>query len=250
MSIRVYIVLFSLILLSGLAPDNSNKIPDYGGEIMDYDVSYGIFNIGKARISFIDDSLSCGSHIKAEAKSIGIVKLFKSINYSFECCMDTIKGLPVNTIMSLTDRRCSVYNETIFDHYSREDSSIIHSQTSGMQVVPKNIYDLLTAYYYFRKNYIQQSVETGRDVVIEIYIADMLWDLRIRYVGRETIKTRYGKMECLKYIPSTIAGSFFKNEDDMTIWFTDDARHIPIKLRLNLIVGSVNGDLVGYQKPN
>ena len=120
---------------------------------------------------------------------------------------------------------------------------------SGMHVVPKDIYDLLTAYFGFRKNYIPLSVKTSQDAVIKIYIADTLWDLRIRYTGRETIKTQYGKIECQKYIPSTVAGNFFKNEDDMTIWFTDDTNHIPVRLRLNLIVGSVTGDLVKYQKP-
>ena len=120
---------------------------------------------------------------------------------------------------------------------------------SGMHVVPKDIYDLLTAYFCFRKNYIPLSVKTRQDAVIKIYIADTIWDLRIRYAGRETIKTQFGKIECLKYIPSTVAGNFFKNEDDMTVWFTDDTNHIPVRLRLNLIVGSVTGDLVKYQKP-
>jgi len=249
MSLKAYIVFFSLILLSGLTPDQSIKVPDYSGEIMHYNVRYGILNIGKAIISFTDDSLGRGHHIKAEAKSVGIVRFFKSINYCFECCMDTITGLPINASMSLADRRCAVYNETVFDHHSREDSSIVYCQMSGMHVVPKNIYDLLTAYFYFRQNHIPITVKTGQDAVMKIYIADILWDLRLRYVGRETIKTKYGKIECLKFIPSTVAGNFFKNEDDMTVWFTDDAAHIPVRLRLNLIVGAVNGDLVEYQKP-
>lgn len=237
------------MLLSGISQEESYKIPDYSGEIMHYNVRYGLLNIGKATISFTDDSLGRGHHIKAEAKSVGIVRLFKSIDYCFECCMDTITGLPINARLSLADRRYTVYNETIFDHHTREDSSIVLSQMSGMHVVPKNIHDLLTAYFCFRQNYIPITVKTGQDAVIKIYIADILWDLRLRYVGRETIKTKYGKIECLKYIPSTVAGNFFKNEDDMTVWFTDDAHHIPIRLRLNLIVGCVNGDLVEYQKP-
>ena len=249
MNFKVCIIFLSLILISGHTPDECYKVPDYCGEIMQYNVSYGILNIGRATISFTDDSLGHGYHIKAEAKSTGIARFFKSIDYCFECCMDTITGLPINATMSLADRRCHVYNETIFDHHSREDSSIVYSQMSGMHVVPKDIFDLLTAYFCFRQNYIPLSVKTGQDAVIKIYITDIIWDLRIRYVGRETIKTQYGKIECLKYIPSTVAGNFFKNEDDMTIWFTDDANHIPVRLRLNLIVGSVNGDLVEYQKP-
>jgi hypothetical protein len=250
MNLKAYIIFFSLILLSGFAPEDRNKVPDYCGEIMNYNVRYGLLNVGKATISFTKDSLGRGHHIKAEARSVGIVRFFKSINYCFECCMDTITGLPIDASMSLADRRCRVCNKTVFDHRSREDSSIVYCQMSGMHVVPKNIYDLLTAYYCFRKNYIEQGVETGQDLVIEIYIADILWDLRMHYIGRETIKTKFGKIECLKYIPSTVAGNFFKNEDDMIIWFTDDSAHIPVRLRLDLIVGSVNGDLVEYQKPN
>jgi len=249
MNLKVYIIFLSLIFLSWLAPDECYKVPDYCGEIMQYNVSYGILNIGRATISFTDDSLGHGHRIKAEAKSIGIARFFKSINYCFECCMDTITGLPINANMSLADRRCLIYNETVFDHHSREDSSIVHSQISGIHIVPKNIYDLLTAYFCFRKNYIPLCVKSGQDAVIKIYIADILWDLRIRYDGKETINTEFGKIECLKYIPSTVAGNFFKNEDDMTIWFTDDTHHIPVRLRLNLIVGSITGDLVEYQKP-
>ncbi|MCD6598865.1 MAG: DUF3108 domain-containing protein [Bacteroidales bacterium] len=250
MNFKAYIIFLSLILLSGISQEESYKVPDYFGEVMHYNVRYGILNIGRATISFTDDSLGRGHHIKAEAKSVGIVRFFKSINYCFECCMDTITGLPINASMSLADRRCRVYNETTFDHHSREDSSIVYCQMSGMHVVPKNIYDLLTAYFYFRQNHIPITVKTGQDAVMKIYIADILWDLRLKYVGRETIKTMYGKIECLKFIPSTVAGNFFKNDDDMTVWFTDDTAHIPVRLRMNLIVGAVNGDLVEYQKPN
>jgi hypothetical protein len=250
MKLKAFMIFLSLLLLSGISQDKGFKIPDYCGEIMHYNVRYGLLNVGKATISFTNDSLGRGHHIKAEARSVGIVRFFKSINYCFECCMDTITGLPINASMSLADRRCRVYNETVFDHNLREDSSIVYCQMSGMHVVPKNIYDLLTAYYCFRKNHIPLSVKTGQDVVIKIYIADILWDLRLKYIGRETIKTKFGKIECLKYIPSTVAGNFFKNEDDMTVWFTDDKTHIPVRLRLNLIVGSINGDLVKYQKPN
>ena len=75
--------------------------------------------------------------------------------------MDTITGLPIYAIMDLADRRYHAYNYTVFDHHSREDSSIVLSNRTGRNIVPKNIYDILTAYFCFRENYIPQSVETG-----------------------------------------------------------------------------------------
>ena len=249
MIFKVYISFLSLILVSATIPDERYKVPDYGGEIMNYELRYGIFKIGKATVSFIDDSLGCGAHIKAEARSTGIARFIKNLNYCFESCMDTITGLPNNSIISLADGRHHVYNETVFDRYSREDSSIVHSQLSGLHVVPKNTYDLLTAYFCFRENHIPPCIISGQDAVTKIYIADILWDLRIRYIGMETIKTMYGKIECLKFNPSTVAGNYFKREDDMTIWFSDDESHKPVRARLNLILGGINIDLIEYQKP-
>ena len=69
MNFKVCIFFLSLILISGHAPDECYKVPDYCGEIMHYNVSYGILNIGRATISFTDDSLGHGHHIKAEAKA-------------------------------------------------------------------------------------------------------------------------------------------------------------------------------------
>jgi len=35
----------------------------------------------------------------------------------------------------------------------------------------------------------------------------------------------------------------------MTIWFTDDDVHIPVRIKLNLIVGSIHGNLIAYREP-
>ncbi len=244
----LYLFLF-LIFYSGRFPEESIKVPNYGGEIIQYNIQYGLFNVGEATISFMNDSIGCGNHLKALARSKGIARIFKSVNYCFESCMDTSTGLPNYASMNLLDRRYQVQNEFIFDQDSRDDSSIVHSQMSGFHVVPKNIYDLLTAYYCFRENYISDCIENEKDIVIKIFIADILWDLRIRYVGKETIKTRYGKIECLKFNPSTVAGNFFKNEDDMTIWFTNNEDHIPVRIQLDLIIGSLTANLKEYQEP-
>ena len=248
---KVYILFLFLswILLSGISPEGNKKVADYGGEIMHYTIRYGIINVGQAIISFGGDSTSCGIYLKAEARSTGIARFFKSIDYSFESCMDTVTGLPNYSNMSLIDKRCQVQNEIVFDQNSREDSSIVHSTMSGLHVVPKDIHDLLTAYFCFREKHISECAHTGQEIVIKIFIADILWDLKIKYLGRETIKTKYGKIECLKYNPSTVAGNFFKNEDDMIVWFTDDADHIPVRIQLNMILGSLNGDLETYQEP-
>lgn len=89
---------------------------------------------------------------------------------------------------------------------------------------------------------------TGEDVVIKTFFTDELWDLRIRYAGEETIQIKYGQIECYQYNPITVIGRYFHHEDDMSIWFTKNDNHIPVKIRANLKFGSIVLECVEYQK--
>lgn len=120
---------------------------------------------------------------------------------------------------------------------------------SGEHIVSRSIYDILTGFFHFRKNFLKESASSGEEVVINTYFTDELWDLRIRYAGEEIIHTDYGQIECYKFNPVTVVGRFFRHDDDMSLWFTKDEISIPLKVELNLILGSIKGEVSEYQKP-
>lgn len=246
-------LIFSIIIASvfnGVSPHELSSVPEYTGESMHYKLKYGIFNIGDASISCFEDRM-VGCIIKAEARSTGLLRIFKNLNYRFECCMDPATGLPNSAVMDLKDGNTIAYNKVLFDHYSITDSVIILSYTTEQKeyIVSKEIYDILTGFYHFRSNFINESINHGLPVVIQIFIADMLWDLKIKYTGEETINTMYGQLSCRKFTSSTVIGKFFRHDDDMTVWFTNDEISIPVKIQLNLRLGSVTGELAQYQMP-
>jgi len=244
----VFNILLSALLDSS-AQDKKLMVHEYSGETMHYKLKYGFFNIGVASISCFEDPEGCGYIIRAVMQSTGLLKVFKNMNYRFECCMDQNTGLPNSATIDLKDRNNNSYNEVLFDRNSRSDSTIIISQTTGEHVVQKNIHDLLTGYYHFRKDLFGESVINGNTVVIQTFLADMLWDLKMTYTGGETIKTMYGQVTCLRFTSSTVDGKYFPSEDAMTVWFTKDDIPVPVKVRLNLKLGSVKGELDRYQMP-
>jgi hypothetical protein len=239
-----------VFLFNGASLNETIPVPDYAGEFMQYDLRYSVFKIGVASISCFEDPEGYGEIIKAEAQSTGLLKIFKDLDYRFECCMDPVTGQPKSALMDLRDGNTTSYCETQFDYHSRNDSAIVLSQTTGKHVVPKDIYDILTGFYHFRKNYYTESIMDKKPVVIQTFIADMLWDLRITYSGGETINTMYGWLSCQRFISSTVVGSFFHQDDDMTIWFTQNDVPIPIKIQLNLRLGCVKGELEKYHPVN
>ena len=68
-------------------------------------------------------------------------------------------------------------------------------------------------------------------------------ELPLRYLGKDIINTKFGKIECLKFMPTTNRSRIFKGEGSITIWLTNDKNRIPIRVQADLLVGSIKADL-------
>jgi hypothetical protein len=68
-------------------------------------------------------------------------------------------------------------------------------------------------------------------------------ELSLKYLGKEVINTKYGKVECLKLMPATNRSRIFKGEGSITIWLTNDKNRLPIRVQADLLVGSIKADL-------
>ena len=71
-------------------------------------------------------------------------------------------------------------------------------------------------------------------------------ELALKFLGKDIINTKYGKIECLKFMPATNRSRIFKGEGSITIWLTNDKNRIPIRVKADLLVGSIKADLERY----
>jgi hypothetical protein len=220
------------------------------GETVDYSLKYGIFKIGEAHLLFSLDQKSSGAYIQADAHSTGLLKLFKNIHFRYECCMDTLTGLPISDSRILIEGDYIDTNTVYYDHKSRKDSSLIFSKKTDTVVVPKNTYDILSGFYHYRENYLGDNLPLNHTVSTTTYFIDKIWDFKIRYCGKDKINTYYGPVECLKVKPLTIIGHFFRTTDAMTVWFTNNRKYLPVKFTIDLKIGTLYGDITNYRSNN
>lgn len=82
---------------------------------------------------------------------------------------------------------------------------------------------------------------------MDLFMDNENWPLRMKFVGRETIKIRNGKYRCLKFQPLVQQGRIFKGNDDLNVWVTDDANRIPVLVQAKVLVGSIKMELSGYE---
>ena len=132
----------------------------------------------------------------------------------------------------------------------RKDSSLIYSKKTDTLAVPKNIYDLLSGFYHYRTNHLRDNLPLNHTVSTTTFFIDKIWDLTIRYCGKDIINTKYGPIECLKVTPVTIIGHFFRTTDAITIWFTNNGKYIPVKFSIALKFGTLYGNITGYESNN
>jgi hypothetical protein len=90
------------------------------------------------------------------------------------------------------------------------------------------------------------KVKLGDEFEITTFVDGEVYPLRIKYVGKETIKLRKGKYRCMKFVPVIQKGRIWKSEDDLQVWITDDANKIPILVKSELLVGSIKMQVVDY----
>jgi hypothetical protein len=109
--------------------------------------------------------------------------------------------------------------------------------------IDKQTYDLVTTCYRVR-NLDTDKLVKNRTVPFPMLFDNEVFDLGLTYKGKEEVKLKNGKKyKALKLVPKLIAGDLFKKEEDMTIYVSDDANHIPLLIEAKIKVGYIKAML-------
>ena len=127
--------------------------------------------------------------------------------------------------------------------FNREVGTAV--STSGVYKVPGCIQDVLSAIYYSR-NINFDKYKVGDKIPFTIFLDDEVHSIYVRYMGKETVKTRYGKFKSIKLKPLLIKGTMFEGGEKMTVWVSDDQNRLPLRVESPISVGSVKVDMMGY----
>jgi hypothetical protein len=228
----------------------SNTRAYHSGENLKYSLNYGFLTGGFITFS-VQDAFWNGiptHQLELYCKSAGIVEALFKIRDRYTSFIDTSTDQPIKSIRDISEGRYRYYNEVLYNYDSIQNDSItIQSQRSGNVKVPENIHDIISAFYYARRYRFNDQMKKGQVISIETYFGDELYPLKMKYVGLETIKTKFGKMECYLFYPVTEVGRAFKTEEDMKVWISRDLNRIPVKVKINLKVGSFVCNLEEYK---
>jgi hypothetical protein len=245
-------ILYTAILILTYASTLTGQVTSYKvGEKVNYTVYYGLLSAGVASLELKTDTFNGKAvmHSKLEAHTTGVAEaLFKVVDI-YESFIDTATELPVKAIRNIREGRYRNYNEVIFDHETRSDSSILKSDLTGIHVAPPRILDIISCFYYFRNHILpaKDTLKAGEIITVLTWFCDELYPIRLKFVKIEDVNTKVGRIRCYKFNPVTETGRLFKTEEDVSFWFSADKNYLPVKIRFDIFVGAFIVDMISYE---
>jgi len=221
------------------------------GEKVDYTIHYGFITGGVATLELNSEILNGNEvwHSKMLAKTTGMADAVFKVLDIYESYIDPNTELPVKSIRNIREGRYRKYNEVLFDHVTRSDSSILTSDLTGIHIAPPAIHDILSCFYYFRNQVlpVRKDLKNGEIITIMTWFTDELYPIRLKYIGTDEVKTKAGKIKCYKFNPVTETGRLFKTEEDVSFWFSADKNFLPVKIRFDIFVGAFTVEITNYE---
>ena len=180
-------------------------------------------------------------HFVGEGKSYSFFDNFFKVCDRYESFVDTATLLPYKFIRNVDEGGHKIYNNVSFNQTTNTATS-----TQGVFKITNCIQDVVSSMYYAR-NINFDKYKPGDKIPFDMYLDDEVYHLYIRYLGKEKIKTRYGKFRAIKFKPLLVKGTMFEGGEKMTAWVSDDPNRLLLRVESPISVGSVKVDMMGYK---
>ena len=180
-------------------------------------------------------------HIVGDGKTYNFYDNFFKVRDKYESFIDTSTLQPMKFIRNVYEGGYKKYENVTFNH-----SANTAVTNEGVYKVPNCVQDVLSSIYYAR-NIDFNKYKPGDKIPFSMFLDNETFDLYIRYIGKETIKTKYGKFKAIKYKPLLIKGTIFEGGEKMTVWVSDDQNRIPVRVESPISVGNIKVDMMGYR---
>lgn len=217
------------------------------GENISYHVFYAVAGIyisaGTANFTVTQEQLANRPvyHLVGTGSSNPSYDWIFKLRDKYESYIDTGSLQPLKFVRDINEGGFKKYENITFNHAANTAVT-----ADGVFKVPDCIQDVLSSIYYAR-NIDFNRYQPNDKIPFQMFLDNEVYNLYIKYLGRETIKTKYGKFRAIKFKPLLIKGTLFEGGEKMTVWVSDDANHIPLRIESPIVVGSVKVDMMQYR---
>lgn len=243
------ILCISILFLTLITFGQEKEAPFKDGEWLKFKMSYsGFLKAGNATLSLKEENLNGKKVLHATGKgwTTGMIKWFFKVNDNYQSFFDKESGKPYLFKRKINEGGYKKNKHITFNQ--QKNTASIHDFIKKKDTIIKaiNVQDMLSTFYFLR-SYDTQKMKKGEEIKVNIFFDSETYPFKLRFLGNQTIDTKFGKVKTQKFRPMVKAGRVFKEQESVTVWITADKNKIPVKIKASLSVGSLLAELDAYK---
>lgn len=254
-----------------------NGLPIPVGEKLEYEVRYARFplyaTVGVVTFEYLGFSTGPASEpikglniaftpaskeqffsLRARAVSKGVLLGLLGVEASdrFETLVDAADFSARLSFKEINEGKKHVAQTSLFDRAAQTVNFTAHdldkpSAPPRLKTLPRpdGMLDLLSAFYFLRL----QKLKEGQLVRFPVNDNETNYTFDIVVGSRVKLKTDCGRVKTIKVEPQLFGpGQLFARQGEMTMWLSDDNRHVPLRLVAKTPAGTITAKLLNFKK--
>ncbi len=209
-------------------------------ETLNYNIEWRLISAGKAKVQWRRES--AGWQINVHVESSGLVsKLFRveddySANLRNTLCAESSQllsheGSKVRETKIAFD---AAAGKAMYVERDPVKNAVIASHETE---IPACVHDVAGGLYFLRT----LNLEPGQSAIETVSDGKKSASAKVEAQAREDIKTPAGVFHTIRYEVYLFNGVLYKRPAHLNVWLTDDARQLPveIRVRMSIAVGTI-----------
>jgi len=250
-----FLIILASLSLNFAQDTNYRNLPNNAfsfGERLSYEVSYSFLTAAEAFINISPSPVVINGRetyeVNFDVNSRSSFDMVYKVRDNYKTYIDTKGIFPWKFEQHIREPKFKKDYEQFFLPDSHKVNTVGDYTQKRTFEAPAYVQDILSSLYYIRSLDLKYAKE-GDVYTVEIFNDDKHYPMTIRIMGREDVDVSAGEFKTIVVKPE-ISEGFTTKTSDLFVYLSDDERKIPIKVKMNIIIGALTGELTEYSGLN
>ncbi|OGW52259.1 MAG: hypothetical protein A2V62_02620 [Nitrospirae bacterium RBG_19FT_COMBO_58_9] len=229
--------------------DLSSSRPFQVGEQLTYEISWLNITAGTA-VMTVSGAGTDGDQplvkLITTAQSRPAITKFFPVDNRVESLLDLATLLPEHLTFKRREGKKKEDLEYLF-HQKEGAVTVVKSGTTERLDMSPGTQDVISCLYYARS---ALPLQPGASLTMNVYHDKKVRKLDVRVEGIETVSGPWGEVATARVLVIMPFQGLFLNQGNIRVWFTNDERRIPVRMKAKVVIGSIVADLVSGWQPS
>jgi hypothetical protein len=183
--------------------------------------------------------------IISTAESRSLVDVFYKVRNSYETHIHPLDGLTRKYVFNMNEGGKQKSRVLLFDQDRHIVTRIVREKgqtQSKIYEISDACQDNLSSLYALRN----EDLKVGDSLALSVFEGKKNWELMVDVLAAEETSVKAGTFATLKVHPKLKFEGMFRRKGELFVWVTDDKWHIPVLMKSQVRIGSIDAELVRY----